>query len=118
MAIPVGTQVLGRVASIEPLSHKRRALAIANGDFTPLRKAPVDFDMLVLKDGTRLPLHTSVSEGVPNVVHLTAGGTGKKNDPSHGRALGGQRDEGRAGSTGTGSFASRATSIPSLSSSP
>ena len=38
----------------------------------------MDFDTLVLKDGTRLPLHTSVSEGVPNVVHLTAGGTGKK----------------------------------------
>jgi type IV secretory pathway VirB10-like protein len=78
MAIPAGTQVLGRVASIEPLSRKRRALAIANGDFTPLRKAHLDFDTLVLKDGTRLPLHTSVSEGVPNVVHLTAGGTGKK----------------------------------------
>ncbi len=78
MAIPAGTQVLGRVASIEPLSRKRRALAIANGDFTPLRKAHLDFDALVLKDGTRIPLHTSVSEGVPNVVHLTAGGTGKK----------------------------------------
>ena len=78
MAIPAGTQVLGRVASIEPLSRKRRALAIANGDFTPLRKAHLDFDTLVLKDGTRLPLHTSVSEGVPNVIHLTAGGTGKK----------------------------------------
>jgi hypothetical protein len=55
-----------------------RALAIANGDFAPLRKPHVDFDALVLKDGIRLPLHTSVSEGVPNVVHLTAGATGKK----------------------------------------
>jgi type IV secretory pathway VirB10-like protein len=78
MALPAGTQVLGRVSRIEPLSRKRRALAMANGDFTPLRKAHVDFDTLVLKDGTRLPLHTSVSEGVPNVVHLTAGGTSKK----------------------------------------
>src|SRR5579859_1262956 len=78
MAIPAGTKVSGRVSSIEPLSRKRRALAIANGDFTPLRKAHLDFDALVLKDGTRLPLHTSVSEGVPNVIHLTAGGTRKK----------------------------------------
>ena len=78
MAIPAGTQVLGHVSSIEPLSRKRRALAIANGDFTPLRKAHVVFDTLVLKDGTRLPLHASVSEGVPDIVHLTAGGTGKK----------------------------------------
>jgi stage II sporulation SpoE-like protein len=75
MALPAGTRVVGRVSSIEPLSRKRRALAIANGDFTPLRKAHVDFDTLVLKDGTRIPLHASISEGVPNVVHLTAGGT-------------------------------------------
>jgi hypothetical protein len=78
MALPAGTRVVGRVSSIEPLSRKRRALAIANGGFTPLRKAHVDFDTLVLKDGTRLPLHASISEGVPNVVHLTAGGTAKK----------------------------------------
>jgi len=78
MALPAGTRVVGRVSSIEPLSRGRRALAIANGDFTPLRKAHVDFDTLVLKDGTRIPLHASISEGVPNVVHLTAGGTAKK----------------------------------------
>jgi hypothetical protein len=78
MALPAATRVVGRVSSIEPLSRKRRALAIANGDFTPLRKAHVDFDTLVLKDGTRIPLHASISEGVPNVVHLTAGGTAKK----------------------------------------
>src|SRR5438105_2536809 len=78
MAIPASTKVLGRVASIEPLSRSQRAMAIANADFTPLRKAHLDFDTLALKDGRRVPLHTSVSEGVPNVIHVTAGGTGKK----------------------------------------
>jgi hypothetical protein len=38
----------------------------------------VDFDTLILKDGTRIPLHTSVSQGVPKVVHFTAGGNPKK----------------------------------------
>ncbi len=78
MVIPAGSQILGRVASVEGVSRARRALAISNGDFTPLRLAHVDFDTLVLKDGTRLPLHTAVSQGIPNVVHLTAGGKGKK----------------------------------------
>ncbi len=78
MVIPAGSQILGRVASVESVSRGRRALAIANGDFTPLRQAHVDFDTLVLKDGTRLPLHTAVSQGIPNVVHLTAGGKAKK----------------------------------------
>jgi hypothetical protein len=78
MVIPAGTQVLGRVASIEPVSRGRRTMAILNGDFTPLRKAHVDFDTLVTKDGTKIPLHVAVSAGVPNVVHLSAGGSGKK----------------------------------------
>ena len=78
MVIPAGSQVLGRLATIEPISRKRRALALANGDFTPLRTAHLDFDTLILKDGTRIPLHTSVSQGVPKVVHFTAGGNPKK----------------------------------------
>jgi len=78
VAIPAGSRILGRVSSVEGVSRKRRVLAMANGDFTPLRQASVDFDALVLKDGTRVPLHVMVSEGVPSVVHLTAGGNGKK----------------------------------------
>jgi hypothetical protein len=78
MVIPADSQILGHVARVEGLSRKRRALAIANGDFTPLRRAHVDFDTLVLKDGTRLPLHTAASQGAPHVVHLTAGEKGKK----------------------------------------
>jgi hypothetical protein len=78
MVIPAGSRILGHVASVEGVSRKRRALAIVNGDFTPLRKAHVDFDSLALQDGTRLALHTAVSQGVPRVVHLTAGENGKK----------------------------------------
>lgn len=78
MVIPAGTQVLGRVSSIEPVSRKQRTMAILNGDFTPLRTAHVDFETVVAKDGTKIPLHVAVSQGVPNVVHLTAGGNGKK----------------------------------------
>jgi len=73
LAIPVGSKVLGHVTQVDELSRKQRALTIANGDFTPLRKAHLGFDTLVLKDGRQLPLDAVVSQGVPNLLHLTAG---------------------------------------------
>jgi len=78
LVIPAGSKVLGHVTQVDELTRKQRALTIANGDFTPYRKAHLDFDTLVLKDGKQLPLHTAVSQGVPNMVHLTAGEQGKK----------------------------------------
>ena len=78
MVIPAGSKVLGHVTAVDGVSKKRRAMAIANGDFTPLRTAHFDFDTLVLKDGKRVPLQTAVSPGTSNVVHLTAGAEGKK----------------------------------------
>jgi type IV secretory pathway VirB10-like protein len=78
IVIPAGSQVQGRVASVEHISKGRRALAIANGDFTPFRKANVEFDAVILPDGSKIPLQTTVSEGVPDVVHLSAGGNDKK----------------------------------------
>jgi type IV secretory pathway VirB10-like protein len=78
LVIPAGTTVLGTVSQVVPISHKRRALDIANGDFTPHRTAQLSFDTLVLKDGTKLPISTAVSKGVPDVIHLSAGRKGKK----------------------------------------
>ena len=78
LVIPAGTKVLGHVTQVDELTRKQRALTIANGDFTPYRKAYLDFDTLVLKDGKQLPLHTVVSQGVPNMVHLTAGEQSQK----------------------------------------
>ena len=73
LAIPVGSKVLGHVTRVNELSRKQRALTIANGDFTPLRKAHLGFDTLVLKDGRQLPLDAVVSREIPNILHLTAG---------------------------------------------
>jgi hypothetical protein len=53
--IPTGSKVKGSVTQVDGASRKKRALAIANGNFSPLRTAHLDFDTLVLKDGTRLP---------------------------------------------------------------
>jgi hypothetical protein len=78
LVIPSGSRVLGRVTKVESASRKQRGLAIANGNFSPLRKAQVDFHTLALKDGTRLTVHTVVTQGAPRMVHLVAGEQGKK----------------------------------------
>lgn len=78
LVIPAGSELLGRVTEVDRASRGRRALAIANGNFSPLRTARVAFDTLVLRDSTRIPLHAHVSPGTPEMIHLTAGGQGNK----------------------------------------
>src|ERR1700722_9453511 len=43
LVIPAGSHVTGQVTKVDTAPRKQRALAIANGNFTPLRKADVDF---------------------------------------------------------------------------
>ena len=78
LVVPAGSHILGQVAQVDDVPRKKRAIAIANGDFTPLRTAHVEFNTLVLKDGSRIPLHTVVSQGAPRLVHLSAGEQSKK----------------------------------------
>lgn len=92
LVIPVGARVEGRVTKVEGVSRGRRALAIANGDFTPIRKPDISFDTLVLKDGRKVPLRTVVSQGTPSLVHLT---TIDKNQKQKGK-VGGTVDKARA----------------------
>src|SRR5579863_8759674 len=42
LVIPAGSRVVGQVIKVDSAPKKQRALAIANGNFTPLRKAHVD----------------------------------------------------------------------------
>lgn len=55
--IPAGSKVLGRVIKVENATRMRRARAILNGDFSPLRTAKVEFDTMILKteDGCQSP---------------------------------------------------------------
>src|SRR5471030_1647721 len=55
--VPAGTEVTGRIASIDGLSGKKRIMGALNADFTPARKVAVEFDELVLSQGTRIALH-------------------------------------------------------------
>jgi len=78
LVIPKGSLVLGKVASVESASKKTEALAVANGNFTPMRTAHVDFNTLVEPDGKRFALTTTVLQGAPNIIHITAGESANK----------------------------------------
>jgi len=78
LVIPAGSRAVGQVTKVEQAPHKERALAIANGNFTPLRRAHVDFNTLVEPDGKHIPLQANVSQGAPSMIHIVAGAEEKK----------------------------------------
>jgi len=78
LVIPAGSRVTGQVTKVDSAPRKRRALAIANGNFTPLRTAHVGFNTLVEPNGNHIPLQTNVSQGGPALVYMVVGGNEKK----------------------------------------
>jgi type IV secretory pathway VirB10-like protein len=70
IVVPVGSEVIGKVTKIETPSSGKRTEAALNADFTPRRKVEIGFDELVLGDGRRFPLHTSVTPGSGQVIEL------------------------------------------------
>src|SRR5437868_340300 len=67
---PAGSAVLGSVVRLKPLPKMKRAVAMVNGDFTPLHQGEVEFTTLVLPDGRRIPLHTVETTGLNSIADL------------------------------------------------
>jgi hypothetical protein len=84
--IPAGSIVIGRVTSIAPVSGVKRALAYANGDFSPFHQYEVTFETLTLPDGKIFPIKTTVSTGTAEVVHLVSNPDKAKQKSVAGRA--------------------------------
>jgi hypothetical protein len=59
--IPAGSEVIGHVARLNPVNRQRRFKAVLNGDFTPLRNAEIEFDVLKLSDGKTMPIKTGIA---------------------------------------------------------
>lgn len=78
--VPTGSEVNGRIAQIEAVSKKRRTIAALNADFSPYREVHIEFDELVLADGRRLPLQTSVARGSSGVLQFVPAGTEKRKE--------------------------------------
>jgi hypothetical protein len=70
IVVPAGSQVLGQVSRLHPVTKMRRASAILGGDFTPLHDAEVQFTTLMMPDGRRIPLQTLESTGLNTIVPL------------------------------------------------
>jgi hypothetical protein len=81
--IPAGSEVTGRVTSITPISPFKKTLAIAGGDFSPIRKYEVTFDVITLPNGRQLSIHTIASMGMSQPVHLEAHGQGEREKEKH-----------------------------------
>ncbi len=67
--VPAGAEVDGTVTHLESVPKMKRAVAIVNGDFTPLHEAEVSFTSVVLADGRRIPVTTGETIGL-NTLHL------------------------------------------------
>jgi hypothetical protein len=65
--VPAGTVAQGEVSRVQPYSKWERTKAILNGDFTPLRRAEVEFSTLMLPDGRKLPTHTLETVGLHSI---------------------------------------------------
>jgi hypothetical protein len=77
LVVPVGTAAEGQITKIEGVSNGKRTLEALNADFTPPRKIEVEFNQLVLANGTRIPVHTSVTPGSGQVIHFVTAAEAK-----------------------------------------
>jgi type IV secretory pathway VirB10-like protein len=75
IVIAVGTKVRGHVAQIDGGSRLVRARAYLSGNFSPAKHAVLQFDTLLLDDGSAVPIDTVVKGGVPHVTRKVAGGS-------------------------------------------
>src|SRR5262249_45109958 len=66
--IPAGTKVEGRVSGFEKLGKWKKISAMLAGNFTPQKNPQITFDALVLEDGTRIPIETSVLPGAEKLA--------------------------------------------------
>jgi hypothetical protein len=72
LVVPVGTTVTGQITGIGEVSKGKRTLDALNAEFTPARRIDVEFNELVLPDGNRIAIHTSVSPGSGEVIQFVA----------------------------------------------
>src|SRR5262249_31907861 len=75
LLVPVGTEVTGRIAAMDEVSKKERALAALNADFSPSHRVHVEFDQIILRNDTQIRMSASVSPdaGVLQFVTATEG---------------------------------------------
>ena len=89
VVLGAGSVVEGHIAEIGGVPLRRRLTAILSGNFTPPREVRAQFDALVLSDGSRLSLRTSLSRGTAHTMRIA---TPRKKQEGRKSALEGARD--------------------------
>jgi len=74
IVLPAGSLVEGHVAAIGGVPFRRRFTALMSGNLTPRRDVKAQFDTLVLKDGSRLSLHTVLAGGTAHTARIAKRG--------------------------------------------
>jgi hypothetical protein len=82
MVLPAGSAVEGHIAEIGAVPVRRRITAILSGNFTPPRDVAAQFNSVILSDGSRLSLSTSLSYGTAHTVRITAPGKKPQHNPA------------------------------------
>jgi hypothetical protein len=68
LLVPAGSDVIGKIAEIDPVSKKMRTMEALNANFSPDHKVRIEFDELVLADGRHVPIHALVEPGSSSVM--------------------------------------------------
>jgi len=87
LVVPAGSEVLGKVVAIEHLSKKTRVLSAMNADFSPSRKVQVNFYNILLLNGRRVPIQTTVSPASNGVLQMVPARVQKQGKVVQGKAL-------------------------------
>jgi len=77
VVIPSGSKVEGTITAFQKTSKWKKISRILSGDFTPIRQPEIVFQTLVLLDGTRIPIETSVAPGADRII-----GSNGKQEPA------------------------------------
>ena len=68
--IPSGTEVLGKVTGFRKGSAWKKISTLLGADFTPVREPIITFDTLVMDDGSRIPIETTVEAGTDTAIRF------------------------------------------------
>ncbi len=86
LVVPAGSEVFGKIVSIEHLSNKTRVLAGMDANFSPPRKVQVEFNELVLPGGRHVAMQTAVSPASSGVLQFVPASTEKQGKVAQGKA--------------------------------
>lgn len=82
VVIPEGSEVDGRITALDSQPKLKRTVSYLNADFSPHRVVRLEFDTLILKDGTHRQIDTQVLPTLGPVLHLESN-AGTKDSAAH-----------------------------------